>query len=130
MRRQRTAEKALKALAERQNHSPYACRESDGDPVRDWQRWLEECIREAGIPNFRWRDIRHTFAARLAKAGVPLRTLAELLGHMTLAMVMRYAHLAPAHLRDAVEKIAAERTDTTTDTRPASASEQRAVLLN
>ncbi len=98
--------------------------------MRDWQRWLEECIREAGIPNFRWHDIRHTFASRLAMAGVSLRTLAELLGHMTLAMVMRYAHLAPAHLQDAVEKVAAERTDTTTDTKLASASEQRAVLLN
>ena len=49
-------------------------------------------------------------------AGVSLRTLAELLGHKTLAMVMRYAHLAPAHLRDAVEKIAETSTDTTTDT--------------
>ncbi len=48
-------------------------------------------------------------------AGVPLRTLAELLGHRTLAMVMRYAHLAPAHLRDAVERIAGIPTGTTTD---------------
>jgi len=50
-------------------------------------------------------------------AGVPLRTLAELLGHRTLAMVMRYAHLAPAHLRDAVERIVGTPTDTTTDTK-------------
>ena len=63
-------------------------------------------------------------------AGVSLRTLAELLGHRTLAMVMRYAHLAPAHLRDAVERIAGTPTDTTTDTNPTAASHQQAVLLN
>ncbi len=49
-------------------------------------------------------------------AEVSLRTLAELLGHKTLAMVMRYAHLAPAHLRDAVERIAEAPTATTTAT--------------
>lgn len=83
---------------------------------RDWERWFEECIIEAKIPNFRWHDLRHTFASRLAMAGVSLRTLADLLGHKTLAMVMRYAHLAPAHLRDAVERIAVTSTDTSTDT--------------
>lgn len=43
---------------------------------------------------------------------------------------MRYAHLAPAHLRDAVERIAGTPTDTTTDTAAAAASQQQAVLLN
>jgi len=46
--------------------------------------------------------LRHTFASWLAIKGVPLRTLAELLGHRTLAMVMRYSHLAPDHLAAAV----------------------------
>jgi hypothetical protein len=50
-------------------------------------------------------------------SGVPLRTIAELLGHRTLGMVMRYAHLAPAHLQDAVERLTVDRSDTTTDTK-------------
>jgi integrase len=124
------AAKALTILSQNRNGSEYVCVGSDNRKGRDWERWFEQCVREAGIHDFRWHDLRHTFASRLAMAGVPLRTLAELLGHMTLAMVMRYAHLAPAHLRDAVERIAGTPTDTTTDTRPASASEQRAVLLN
>jgi Phage integrase family len=50
-------------------------------------------------------------------AGVPLRTVAKLLGHKTLAMTMRYAHLAPAHLLDAVECLTGQNsTDTRTDT--------------
>jgi integrase len=50
-------------------------------------------------------------------AGIPLRTIAELLGHKALGMVMRYAHLAPAHLQEAVERLVVNRSDTTTDTR-------------
>jgi hypothetical protein len=54
-------------------------------------------------------------------AGVDLRTVAELMGHKTIQMTMRYAHLAPAHKMAAVERLAAgwqleEATDTKTDT--------------
>jgi len=124
------AEKALETLVKSRSESEYVCLGSEHRDGRDWERWFEECVREAGIKDFRWHDLRHTFASRLAMAGVPLRTLAELLGHKTLAMVMRYAHLAPAHLRDAVERIAGTPTDTTTDTGASDTPEQRAVLLN
>lgn len=50
-------------------------------------------------------SVRHTFASWLAIAGTPLRTIQELLGHADLRMTLRYAHLSPAHLRDAVEVI-------------------------
>ena len=124
------AEKALKTLSKSRSGSLYVCVGSDQREGRDWERWFEECVSEANIADFRWHDLRHTFASRLAMAGVSLRTLAELLGHKTLAMVMRYAHLAPAHLRDAVERIAGPPTDTTTDTGHAAASQQQAALLN
>jgi hypothetical protein len=96
--------------------SEYVCGGSETRQGRDWERWFEKCAYEAKIADFRWHDLRHTFASRLAMAGVSLRTLAELLGHktlvMTLVMVMRYAHLAPAHLREAVERMAEAPTDT------------------
>jgi site-specific recombinase XerD len=50
--------------------------------------------------------LRHTFASRLVMAGVDLRTVQELGGWQTLAMVERYAHLSPAHKQNAVERIA------------------------
>ena len=50
-------------------------------------------------------SLRHTFASWLAIAGTPLRTIQELLGHRDLRMTIRYAHLSPAHLREAVEAI-------------------------
>jgi hypothetical protein len=49
-------------------------------------------------------------------AGVDLRSVQELLGHKTIGMTVRYSHLAPTHLQEAVERLTAKPTDTTTDT--------------
>ena len=69
-------------------------------------------LRDAGqdptpLDGFSWHGCRHTFASRLTMAGVDLRTVAELGGWRTLAMVQRYAHLSPGHLQAAVERLVA-----------------------
>jgi len=78
-------------------------------------------VRKAGSSFFTWYYLPHTFASRFVMAGVDLRTVAELMGHKTIQMTMRYAHLAPAHKLAAVEELAAgwqsnRPTDTRTDT--------------
>jgi len=55
-----------------------------------------------GIEDFHFHDLRHTFASHCIMAGVDITTLSKLLGHKSLKMTLRYAHLAPSHLVKAV----------------------------
>ena len=57
------------------------------------------------MTDFTFHDMRHTFASYLAMNGASLMEVAEALGHKTLAMVKRYAHLAEAHTRSVVERM-------------------------
>jgi hypothetical protein len=79
-------------------------------------------VSRAGISNFRWHDLRHTFASRLVMARVDLRTVQELLVYKTLMTTLRYAHLSPGHQLDAVQRLNASATvsesSTTSSTSP------------
>lgn len=69
------------------------------------RRWFERVVQEARVENFHWHDLRHTFASRLAMNGESILTIKELLGHKTIAMTLRYAHLTPDYKRKAVERL-------------------------
>ena len=75
------------------------------NPHNFYNRVFKPALKRAGVENFHWHDLRHTFASRLVMKGVDLRTVQELLGHKTLSMTLRYSHLAPGHLKDAIEKL-------------------------
>lgn len=66
-----------------------------------WKKALDR----AGITNFRWHDLRHTWASWHVQAGTPLNVLQELGGWSDYTMVLRYAHLAPEHLAEYANKI-------------------------
>lgn len=77
----------------------------EGTPLHGYKHWFDPAVEEAGLQDFTWYCLRHTFASRLAMAGVDLLTISELMGHKTIQMTKRYAHLAPAHNQAAVDRL-------------------------
>jgi integrase len=69
---------------------------------RKVQRAFTHSLKAAGIENFHFHDLRHTFASSLRQKGVDLHTISKLLGHSDLRMTKRYAHLNVDSLRRAV----------------------------
>jgi len=89
----------------------------EGKPLYDCRKQFSNAVKQADIHNFRFHDLRHTFASHLVMSGVDLMTVKELLGHATLTMTMRYTHLAPDHRMRAIKILdSAYRTDTKSDT--------------
>ncbi len=74
-----------------------------GKPYKDIRVAFHTALKRAKIKDFRFHDLRHTFASHMVMAGVDLSTVKELLGHKTLEMTNRYAHLAPNHKIRAIE---------------------------
>lgn len=66
--------------------------------------WRKALIR-VGIENFRWHDLRHTWASWHVQSGTSLQELQQLGGWSSFDMVLRYAHLSSNHLKEAAEKI-------------------------
>ena len=77
--------------------STYVFHDKDGKRYLDMRTAFMSTCRRAGIKDFRFHDLRHTFASQLVMAGIDLATIKELLGHKDLTMTLRYAHLAPSH---------------------------------
>ena len=86
----------------------------EGEFLHNFGRAWAKAVKDAEITDLRFHDLRHTAASRLVMAGVDLYTVKEILGHTTLVMTQRYAHLSPEHQRQAVERLVR--------TEPASAS--------
>jgi integrase len=78
---------------------------ADGRTSLDLRYAFHQALREAGLVDFRFHDLRHTAASYLAMQGASLVEIAEVLGHKTLTMVKRYAHLSEAHTAGVVARM-------------------------
>ena len=80
---------------------------SEKQPVKpmDLRQPWEKALKQAGIEDFRFHDLRHSAASYLAMNGASLAEIAEVLGHKTLSMVKRYSHLSDKHKAGVVERM-------------------------
>jgi site-specific recombinase XerD len=92
----------LKERVTKSDHVFVSMRNSN--PLTGNRHWFSDAAEKAGVKDFTWHCLRHTFGSRLAARGVDLRKIQELMGHKTLAVTVRYTHLSQPDLLAAVEQ--------------------------
>lgn len=100
---------ALEELARPIDSTELVFNSLTGGPHGNLERLWRRALAASDLQDFHFHDLRHTFASRLVMAGVDLNTVRELLGHTNLIMTLRYAHLAPSRLKEAVRILAIPR---------------------
>ena len=79
---------------------------TDKDPnlnFKSFNATFKGFLEEADIQDFFWHDLRHTFASRMVMQGKSLLVVSKLMRHCNITMTMRYAHLDPMYMQDAVD---------------------------
>ena len=82
----------------------FFCKE-DGSKIKSIRTAFKAACRRADIKDFHFHDTRHTFASWLAMSGESLYTIADLLGHKSIEMTKRYAHLSEKRKKEAAERL-------------------------
>lgn len=98
----RTLRAVLDHLRRGQAPDAQVFRSKRGRPYVAPGHGFEAAVKRAGITDFHFHDLRHTFASRLVMGGQDIQTVQELLGHKGITMTLRYSHLSPAHRAKAV----------------------------
>jgi integrase len=97
----------LDKLEERRNGSsyvfPHMQGEQEGEAIRDVKNSFRTALKKAKIEKFRFHDLRHCCASWLMMNGADLNDVRQILGHKSIAMTLRYAHLSPRYLADKVK---------------------------
>jgi len=83
----------------------FPCQTDPERPIPKVNNAHDRAVKESKVKPFRLYDLRHTWATRAAESGVDLVTLASMLGHSRIQMVLRYAHPTQSHQKNAMEKI-------------------------
>jgi len=96
--------KELSALS-KESKGEYVFSDRNGHPFGDIKKGFSAALKRAGIKDFRFHDLRHTFGSHLVMQGVDLKTVQQVMGHKDIKMTMRYSHLSPEYVQEAMEKL-------------------------
>jgi integrase len=97
----------------RHDNSPYVFCKTDGTKYGNIRKTYIKVCNRVGVSDFHFHDLRHTYASQLVMANINLTTVSRLMGHKSLAMTLRYSHLAP-DIFDSAASILNERLNITT----------------
>lgn len=95
----------LKKWQEQTSTTGFVFAHPDGKKFTDVDTSWANIRKAAGVDDVRWHDLRHDFASQLVMSSVDLNTVRELMGHSDIRMTLRYAHLAPEHKAEAINKL-------------------------
>ncbi len=115
-----TAVDTICDLLERRDRptSPYLFCKADGTRIGDPKKGFVAACVSAGLADFRYHDLRHTFASWWLQEGGDLYRLSRVLGHATLQMTTRYGHLRTEDLHGELERVAQKRSQDRKTKRP------------
>ena len=83
----------------------YVFPDRNGYPFKEVKTAFSSALKRAGIEDFRFHDLRHTFGSHLVMQGVDIRTVQQVMGHKEIRMTMRYSHLSPEYVQEAMERL-------------------------
>jgi len=88
-----------------QSDGEYVFTNGDGRPFGDIKKGFLSALKRAGIEDFHFHDLRHTFGSHLVMQGVDLKTVQQLMGHKQIKTTMRYSHLSPEYVQEAIKRL-------------------------
>ncbi|WP_459918077.1 site-specific integrase [Desulfocicer niacini] len=81
------------------------CRINTGEQLKNFSRAWVAALKEAGIENFHFHDLRHTFCSNLIMAGAGLKDVKDMVGHSDIRMTDRYTHLTMEHMANQQKRL-------------------------
>ena len=96
------AQMFMRIRKDKQLRSGFVFSSNVGKPLNSVKKGFKATCRRAGIEDFKFHDLRHTFASQMIMRGANLKDVQEILGHKTMTMTLRYAHLSQEHKKKAV----------------------------
>jgi len=89
----------------KKSNGDYVFSNGEGRPFGDIKKGFLSALKRAGIEDFHFHDLRHTFGSHLVMQGIDLKTVQQLMGHKDIKMTMRYSHLSPKYVQESIGRL-------------------------